>query len=73
MVVTNKIRSSNIQRWGFEYFDGKEYREVKMRGNVTVNNTDAYHTACIAGLGIGQTPFHGVNIAALFLRGCTGP
>lgn len=49
------------RRWGFEYFDGKEYREIKMRGNVTVNNTDAYHTACIAGLGILQTPFHGVK------------
>jgi DNA-binding transcriptional LysR family regulator len=41
---------------GFEYFDGEAYRCVEMAGVLTVNNTDAYETACAAGLGIIQAP-----------------
>ncbi|MBB3228278.1 DNA-binding transcriptional LysR family regulator [Luteibacter sp. Sphag1AF] len=41
---------------GFEYFDGTAYQMVPMRGAVTVNNTNAYEAACIAGLGLVQTP-----------------
>jgi DNA-binding transcriptional LysR family regulator len=41
---------------GFEYRDGDGYRERPMRSVVTVNNADAYHAACVAGLGIMQTP-----------------
>ena len=40
----------------FEYRDGDRYRERPMRSKVTVNGTDAYHAACIAGLGIIQSP-----------------
>ncbi len=40
----------------FEYFDGTSYRELAMRSLVTVDNTDAYGAACIAGLGIVQVP-----------------
>jgi len=49
------------RKWGFEYFDGKEYREVKMNGVITVNNTDAFRSACVSGLGIAQIPYHGVK------------
>lgn len=49
------------RKWGFEYFDGKEYREVKMQGVITVNNTDAFRASCLAGLGIFQAPLHGVR------------
>lgn len=40
----------------FEYRDGDRYRERPMRSMVTVNGTDAFHAACIAGLGIIQAP-----------------
>ncbi|HEY0468574.1 MAG TPA: LysR family transcriptional regulator, partial [Polyangiaceae bacterium] len=44
----------------FEYFDGSAYRELAMRSAVTVNSTDAYHAACLAGLGIIQSPRTGM-------------
>jgi DNA-binding transcriptional LysR family regulator len=40
----------------FEYRDGKRIRERPMRSLVTVNGTDAYMAACMAGLGIIQVP-----------------
>jgi len=48
------------ERPSFEYFDGNAYREHEMRGSVTVNSTDAYQAACLAGLGIIQAPRTGV-------------
>lgn len=45
----------------FEYFDGERYREIKMKNTITVNNTDSYKAACIAGLGIAQIPLVGVK------------
>jgi len=44
----------------FEYPAGNGYRELPMRSVVTVNNVDAYHAACIAGLGLIQVPRMGV-------------
>lgn len=44
---------------GFEYFDGEKYVDIKMPGTFTVNNTDAYMAACLAGLGIIQIPIVG--------------
>lgn len=46
---------------GFEYFDGQRYREEKMKSKLTVNNTIAYESACLAGLGIIQAPLVGVK------------
>jgi DNA-binding transcriptional LysR family regulator len=40
----------------FEYRDGDRWVERPMRALVTVNSTDAYQAACIAGLGIAQAP-----------------
>jgi DNA-binding transcriptional LysR family regulator len=40
----------------FEYRDGERYVERPMRSLVTVNNSDAYTAACVAGLGIIQAP-----------------
>jgi DNA-binding transcriptional LysR family regulator len=40
----------------FEYRDGDRYRERPMRSLVTVNTSDAYGAACVAGLGIIQSP-----------------
>ncbi len=45
---------------GFEYMDGAQDRFLSMAGAVTVNNAEAYHAACLAGLGIIQVPVLGV-------------
>ncbi|MGN6209163.1 LysR family transcriptional regulator [Asticcacaulis sp.] len=42
--------------FGFEYRDGDEYRVVDMPGRITVNNTEAFSAAALAGLGILQSP-----------------
>lgn len=41
---------------GFEYHDGMKYRELQMAGSITVDSADTYKAACLAGLGICQTP-----------------
>ncbi len=41
---------------GWEYEEGGEWKELPMRGQVTVNNAEAYVAAAVAGLGIIQTP-----------------
>jgi DNA-binding transcriptional LysR family regulator len=40
----------------FEYRDGTVYRDLAMRSLITVNSTDSYLAACLAGLGIIQSP-----------------
>ena len=44
----------------FEYRDGTVYREKPMRSVITVNSTESYHAACVAGLGIIQSVRSGV-------------
>jgi DNA-binding transcriptional LysR family regulator len=41
---------------GFEYPDGDGYASMPMDGQITVNNSDAYLAACLAGIGIIQVP-----------------
>jgi DNA-binding transcriptional LysR family regulator len=48
-------------RPAFEYREGNRYLERPMRACVAVNGTDAYQAACVAGLGIIQTPRLGVR------------
>jgi DNA-binding transcriptional LysR family regulator len=51
---------------GFEYLDpnnGSSVKYVPMKGALTVNNSDAYLGACLAGLGIIQVPQYGVRAA----------
>ena len=51
---------------GFEYMDPDDAGKVKflpMQGALTVNNSDAYYGACLAGLGIIQVPEAGVRPA----------
>jgi DNA-binding transcriptional LysR family regulator len=45
----------------FEYRAGDRYAIYPMRASITVNNTDAYRAACLAGLGIIQVPRLGVR------------
>jgi DNA-binding transcriptional LysR family regulator len=46
---------------GFEYPDAGKYRCLPMSGPVTVNSSDAYNAACLAGLGLIQAPKIGVR------------
>ncbi len=47
---------------GFEAPDGNGgYRNIDMPGALTVNNSEAYQAACLAGLGITQVPAVGVQ------------
>lgn len=46
---------------GFEYYDGKTYKMLKMPSAITVNSIDGYQSACLAGLGIIQAPRIGLQ------------
>jgi DNA-binding transcriptional LysR family regulator len=46
---------------GWEYREGDRVRQRAMRGTITVNNSDAYEAACLAGLGLVQAPALGVR------------
>lgn len=46
---------------GFEFLRNSEIHSVMMKGNITVNNSDAYTAACLAGFGIAQIPRVGAN------------
>ena len=46
---------------GWEYHDGQRYRTRPMRCTVAVNGTDAFQSACVAGLGLIQVPANGVR------------
>ena len=48
---------------GFEYYNGSATRWVKTGGVLSVNSTETYQAACIAGLGIIQVPRVGVRDA----------
>lgn len=41
---------------GFEVVQAGEVKFIPMSGNITVNNSDAYSAACLAGFGIAQIP-----------------
>jgi DNA-binding transcriptional LysR family regulator len=55
------VNTLGSKPFGFEYFDGTDYRAVEMKGVVTVNSADAYQATCLAGLGIIQAPLIGVK------------
>lgn len=46
---------------GFEYVDDKQVHQARTGGILTVNSTQAYKDACLAGLGIIQVPRVGVR------------
>ena len=49
-------RTLGTRALGFEYEDGGQARYLPMAGAVTVNNAEAYLSACQAGLGLIQVP-----------------
>lgn len=44
----------------WEYLENGKLHFVKMKGLITVNNTDAYVECCLAGLGMVQVPEHDI-------------
>lgn len=51
----------NSKTEGFDYTDSAgQPRKIRMAGRLTVNNSDAYEAACLAGLGIIQAPACGL-------------
>jgi DNA-binding transcriptional LysR family regulator len=42
--------------FGFEYLEDGAYRTMDMPGRITVNNTEAFQAAALAGLGLFQAP-----------------
>lgn len=46
---------------GFEYPQGDGYASLPMDGALTVNSAESYEAACLAGLGIVQTPEAGLR------------
>ncbi len=46
---------------GWEYPTANGYAQMEMQSVITVNNTDAYEAACIAGLGLIQAPAIGLQ------------
>lgn len=46
---------------GWEYPDVSGYSSLPMAGSITVNNSDSYTAACIAGLGLIQAPAAGLQ------------
>lgn len=46
---------------GWEHGRGAQLRTLTLDGSVTVNNSDAYEAACLAGLGIIQAPAIGLR------------
>jgi len=46
---------------GFEYVDEVGVHVLPLAGAVTVNNTDSYQAACVAGLGLIQAPVAGMR------------
>lgn len=59
--LVHYVQNLGSRSAGFEYHDGKATRFVEMAGAITANNTDAYESAGLAGLGIIQAPLIGVR------------
>jgi DNA-binding transcriptional LysR family regulator len=55
------VSTLGAKSFGWEYPDGIGYRSLSMPGALTVNNAEAYETACLAGLGLIQVPAVGVQ------------
>lgn len=54
--LVHYVTSFGSKSVGWEYFDGEKNSILKMPGILTVNSAESYTAACLAGLGIIQTP-----------------
>ncbi len=61
--IIHYLPSLGAKSSGFEYWqpDTGTVAFMPCAGNLTVNNTEAYLAACLAGLGIIQVPSHGIR------------
>jgi DNA-binding transcriptional LysR family regulator len=59
--LVHYVTTLGTKSMGFEYPDGGGYRYLPMSGPVVVNSSDAYNSACLAGLGLTQPPEMGVR------------
>ena len=59
--LVHYVQTLGTRSTGFEYLADGETRFVEMGGAITANNTDAYESAALAGLGIIQVPYIGVR------------
>jgi DNA-binding transcriptional LysR family regulator len=55
-VLVHYVSTLGAKPDGWEYEDQGEWKQLPMRGQVTVNNAEAYVAAAIAGLGLIQSP-----------------
>jgi DNA-binding transcriptional LysR family regulator len=59
--LVHYVTTLGTKSMGFEYPDAGGYRYLPMAGPVVVNSSDAYNSACLAGLGLIQAPEMGVR------------
>lgn len=59
--IVHYAASLGSQGAGWEYQQGGQVRMQPMRSAITVNSTDAYQAACLAGLGLIQAPVRGTR------------
>lgn len=61
--LVHYVPTMGIRPQGFEIWRDDQSQWIKTGGVVTVNSTESYHAACLAGLGIIQAPRVGVREA----------
>jgi DNA-binding transcriptional LysR family regulator len=59
--LVHYVTTLGAKSMGFEYPDAGGYRYLPMSGPVVVNSSDAYNSACVAGLGLTQAPEMGIR------------
>ncbi|WP_337841629.1 LysR family transcriptional regulator [Rheinheimera sp.] len=59
--LVNYSQQLSGQKAEFEYQQGTEVKRIRMHSQITVNNTEAYSAACLAGLGLIQLPESGAR------------
>ena len=59
--LVHYVSTLGAKSGGFEVADSGGLRRIAMGGALTVNNAEAYQSACLAGLGIIQAPAVGVR------------
>lgn len=59
--LVHYVNVLGVKPEGWEYHDGTAWRSFGMGGVLTVNSVDAYEAACLAGLGLIQSPLLGLK------------
>jgi len=59
-LVIEYFSTQTGKRYGLEFQEGKEVREISLPRKISVNSADGYLAACMAGYGLVQTPYYHV-------------